>query len=464
MRLLASAVFLFACALGCQAGTIVLTFDEFAIDSAHQFIDISNYYNGGYANDASGRKGPGPNYGLTAYPGSTLVAWGYPSNPSDVGLRIPSFPPSGTNQSAPGGFVFSRGITGSFSFVSEGDTGHTALLVSALDAKGNVLAEDFVGQDVTTFTLRFPGVANKILLGAPDANHPGPLDAPGYWHFDAVTFTQATGYPAVWRPSNGTWYGMPLNGSNPVTQQWGLPGDVPVPGDYDGDGQIDFAVWRPANGTWYVIPSADPAGPITQQWGLPGDVPLAGDFDGDGQTDFAVWRPANGTWYIIPSKTPDTPIMQQWGLSGDVPLAGDFDGDGKTDFAVWRPREGNWYITPSKSPNTPFTQQWGLPGDVPLAGDFDGDGKTDFTVWRPAEGNWYIIPSGNSGSPITQQWGLPGDVPLAGDFDGDGKTDFTVWRPAEGNWYITPSGNPNSPITQQWGFPGDVPVNRAPGS
>jgi hypothetical protein len=119
--------------------------------------------------------------------------------------------------------------------------------------------------------------------------------------------------------------------------------------DFDGDQWADLVIFRPDSGNWYVrtpshgYSSGTPDYSPVYQWGLPGDIPMSVDFDGDGKADLVVWRPWSGIWYIRYSSLDyslATFSQIQWGLPGDVPLSGDFDGDRKTDLAVWRPSNG----------------------------------------------------------------------------------------------------------------------------
>ncbi len=228
---------------------------------------------------------------------------------------------------------------------------------------------------------------------------------------------------AAWRPSNATWY---VRGQS--TTQWGVKGDVPVPGDYNGDRRTDLAVWHPSTGTWSI------RGQATVQWGVSGDIPVPGDYNGDGRTDLAVWRPSNATWYVRGQST------TQWGMANDIPVVGDYNGDGRADLAVWRPSTGTWSIRGQA------TLQWGLTGDIPVPGDDNGDGTTDLAVWRPSNATWYV--RGQS----TTQWGATNDIPVVGDYNGDGRTDLVIWRPSTGTWWI------RGQATTPWGLAGDQPL------
>ncbi|MCB0346559.1 MAG: hypothetical protein KDD66_15680, partial [Bdellovibrionales bacterium] len=178
----------------------------------------------------------------------------------------------------------------------------------------------------------------------------------------------------IYRPSDGTWW-IVRSRDGFLHKQWGLPGDMPVPEDFDGDGKDDFAVWRPSSGFWAVSFSSKNYSTAQDdilwvQWGLTGDYPMVGDYDGDGSSDLAVWRDWNGRWYLCTSVSSFNchaqGSEQQFGLPGDVPLKGDFDGDSILDFAVWRPSNGTWYWKRS-SDAVVNNKQWGLWFDYPLS-------------------------------------------------------------------------------------------------
>ena len=142
--------------------------------------------------------------------------------------------------------------------------------------------------------------------------------------------------------------------------QFGDPSDVPVAGDYNGDGVEDIAVFRPSTGTWFV------RNMFTAQFGDPGDVPVPGDFNGDGVTDVAVYRPSTGDWFVRNQFN-----VNFGGAGGYVPVVGDYNGDGTDDIAVFQSSTGMWFV------RNQFAIQFGDPGDRPVPGDYDGNGTTD---------------------------------------------------------------------------------------
>jgi len=237
----------------------------------------------------------------------------------------------------------------------------------------------------------------------------------------------------VWRGSTGTFYWLTSSSGYTAggSQQWGIQslGDMPMLGDLDGDGASDLIVWRPSTGMWYWLTSSSGynrsfPGSVAFGSGTMGDVPLIGDFDGDGRADISVWRPADGTFYWLTSSTNFSYAgarAKQWGAAwlGDTPMLGDFDGDAKSDLVVWRASTGMWYWVSSSSGysnsagrNVLFGSQ--SVGDQPFLADVDGDGKADPCVWRAITNMWYVLYSSSGYTNVAARYlaGGAGDVPV----------------------------------------------------
>jgi hypothetical protein len=78
---------------------------------------------------------------------------------------------------------------------------------------------------------------------------------------------------------------------NTVAFQFGAPGDILVPGDYDGRGVDDVAVYRRSDSTWHRRDLATGA-VTTWTFGSPTGIPVPADYNHDGRLDLAYWEPA----------------------------------------------------------------------------------------------------------------------------------------------------------------------------
>jgi hypothetical protein len=269
----------------------------------------------------------------------------------------------------------------------------------------------------------------------------------------------------VYRPANGTWYGL-----NPATGQgtgiqWGSAGDVPVPGDYDGDGITDIAIYRPSTGMWWVLESSSGSTAFKgYQWGgSSGDIPVPADYDGDGIADVAIYRPAAGAWWVLPSGDAGGYLTFAWGTTGDIPVPGDYDGDGRADYATYRPATGAWWVFQSAT-STVRSVVWTSDSyqAVPVPADYDGDGTTDLAVFDARFGVWRLRESSTDGATYSSiQWGNGGDITVPADYDGDGIADVAVYRPSTGRWWILRSST-DTPVDYEWGINTDLPVLKRP--
>jgi hypothetical protein len=242
--------------------------------------------------------------------------------------------------------------------------------------------------------------------------------------------------------------------------------------DFDGDTVGDKILFRPSDGRWRVQLSSiffSTTWTYSFNWGMSGDIPAPGDYDGDGRTDPTVVRTIGGTynWYILRSGSSTFSAVAFGNSATDIRLSGaDYTGDGKDEIAVYRTGAGadTFLIGDTNTGALVRAQRWGeFDTDNVVIGDFVGDRRADFVVWRSFaaganNGFWHILENGGA-SQFSYKFGIGNsDLAVCGDYTGDGKSDMAVWRPSNQTFYwASVSGTPTQG-QQQFGAAGDTPM------
>ena len=226
---------------------------------------------------------------------------------------------------------------------------------------------------------------------------------------------------------NGWWY-LDVNGNGlwdtgiDKAVNFGLAGDQPITGDWNGDGKVKIGVFR--NGTWYLDYNGDGvwnSGDRVYSFGQAGDIPVVGDWNHDGKAKIGVFR--NGTWsldYNGDGVWNSGDKVYSFGQAGDIPVVGDWSGNGISKIGVFR--NGGWYLDYNGNGMwdgtvTDTVYSFGLKGDIPVVGDWNGKGVSRIGVFR--NGDWYLdyLGSGSWTGTIADQktsFGSLGDKPVIG--------------------------------------------------
>ena len=244
-------------------------------------------------------------------------------------------------------------------------------------------------------------------------------------------------------------------------QLLGDAGGMPV-GD-DTVGLVDVS-----QGMWHLRGSS---GAITSFWyGNPGDLPIAGDWDGDGVATPGLYRQSDGFFYSRNSNS--TGIADAECFAGnpeDVPVVGDWDDDGDDNLGIYRPSEQKFYLFTITCTGSPMGAAqiellFGNPGDKPVAGDWDGDGIDEPGLHRETTGFFYwrnTLDTGIASGEIF--FGDPADRFASGDWGIVDNVDTpTVFRPSNSIFYFRHTltqGIADSQVTWNAAGSGWLPVS-----
>ena len=265
---------------------------------------------------------------------------------------------------------------------------------------------------------------------APAGETPLTGDFNGDGKDDIVTFTHGSLNDVYVALSTGSSFGAGVKWHD----FFGLAGEVPAVGDVNGDGRDDVITFTRNNlADVYVALSTGSSFAAAVKWhdffGLAGEVPGVGDFNGDGRDDIVVF--SQGTladvYVALSTGSAFSGTTVKWhdffSVAGEAPRIGDFNGDGKDDIATFTLNAAaDVYVATSTGTGfTGTTVKWndffGLAGEFPYTGDANGDGRDDILAFTKGSLNDVFVGVSNGtgflgGAKWHDFFGLNGEITL----------------------------------------------------
>ncbi|WP_220369774.1 Ig-like domain-containing protein [Paludisphaera rhizosphaerae] len=246
--------------------------------------------------------------------------------------------------------------------------------------------------------------------------------------------------------NSGQWFGRRTPPSLvpiwfPNGTKVGLVTDIPLAGDFDGDGKEDIVTYRPGDSTWVVWRSTQ--GGLVFKFGTANSSqPVVGNFDGPGASEYGVFDLVGGVGKWSLTSATGTVKNYTFGQTGDVPLVGDYLGLGYDQIAVYRPSTGQ-FIAFNRSTSTSSVVATLPANQVPAPGMYDNwiSFKTNQpykmipAVFNPATGVFTIARLSGSPFPTTVVF-KAGDIPSPADYAGVGYDIPGVYRPSTGQFLV----------------------------
>lgn len=241
------------------------------------------------------------------------------------------------------------------------------------------------------------------------------------------------------------------------TYAFGRRGDIPLTGDWDCDGFETAGLVRVDESTgavqWFfndeAWTGAAPDGPVS--WGSRGDIPIVGDWDGDGCDEPGVRKAGSNLWIFGQLSLAGSGSITEykrynWASAKHWPIAGAWKTTSTSQSCATPPKAGvgvtfinattgafEWHFDYELDAATNRSFAFGTRGDHPLVGHWDNLCRHGIAVARTNASNnaheWHVrynLTSTSGGYAFS--WATSNDFSLALDWDTDSFTEFGIAR------------------------------------